>query len=97
MTGVSEHESRTASEGPISIPAVWSMLLGVLSVPPFPFGPLTGIPAILCGHNAIRAIRNAPQLHRGMALARTGIVLGYVGIFVTIVLLVLILAGVVRP
>lgn len=97
LTQISEHESRSSSEGPTSVPAVWSLVLGVLSVPPFPFGPLTGIPAILCGRKAIRTIQAAPQPHRRTVLARAGIVLGYIGIFITIGLVFLILAGVVRP
>ena len=97
MAGTSEHESGVSPEGPTSDPAVRSLVLGILATPPFPFSVLTGIPAILYGRKAIRARKTGRQPHRGMALAWTGVALGYASILVAILLVVLILTGVLRP
>lgn len=77
--------------------AVWSFILGILSTPPFPFGILTGIPAILYGRKAVHLIKSSPQLFQGLALAWTGVTLGYLSIVVTVVLIALILTGILKP
>ena len=97
MAQTSEPENRRSPREPTSVPAVWSLVLGILSTPPFPFGVLTGIPAILYGRKAIRAIRTERQPQRGMALAWTGVILGSASVLLTIVLVVLIVTGVLRP
>ena len=97
LARTSKHESGASPEAPTSVPAVWSLVLGILSMPPFPFSVLTGVPAIFYGRKAIRAIRTGRQPHRGMALAWTGVVLGYTSILITILLVVLIVTGVLRP
>ncbi len=53
--------------------AVASLILGILGI--IPFGPLAGIPAVICGHIASRSIRKSHLKGKGMAVA--GLVLGY--------------------
>jgi hypothetical protein len=97
MARTSRREGGASSKRPTSDPAVLSLVLGILATPPFPFSVLTGIPAILYGRRAAHARKSGQQPHRGMALARTGIALGYASILVAILLVVLIVTGVLRP
>ncbi len=41
---------------------------------------LAAIPAIVCGHVALRRLRRAPERHGGGARAIAGLVLGYAGL-----------------
>jgi type II secretion system protein G len=68
-----------------------SLWLGIAS---WFLGPLTGIPAIICGHIATRKIRKSPQKFRGSGLALTGLILGYsVSLLYTALLLFAFFAG----
>ena len=75
--------------------AIWSIVLGILSLPPFPFSFLTGIPAIVCGNKAMNAIKT--NAFRGRGLALTGIIMGYLSIFLTVIIIILILTGNLEP
>jgi len=55
-------------------------------------GILTGIPAIILGHLARKQIRRTGEQGAGMALA--GLILGYVGVALTIVFIIAIVAAV---
>jgi len=67
--------------------AVASLVLGVLSCTVF--GILSGIPAVICGHISLNKIRSAPKSYYiGKRLAISGLFLGYIGIAMTIVLVV---------
>jgi hypothetical protein len=55
--------------------AVAALILGLLSVPLT--GPLTAIPAIICGHIALIRIKK-DGLRKGRGLALTGLIIGYV-------------------
>jgi hypothetical protein len=69
--------------------AITSMACGILQ---FPFWLITGIPAIICGHIARRQIRNSGQ--QGAGLALTGLILGYTGLVLAILLVVGLVAGI---
>src|SRR5438105_4766602 len=71
--------------GPRSGLAVTSLVLGVLSV--VCFGILAGIPAIICGHVARGRAKRQPAQYGGAGQALAGLVLGYVSIFITLVIL----------
>ena len=73
------------SNAPKSGMAVTSMVLGILSL--ICFGILTGIPAIILGHIALGRTRKAPAQYAGGGMAIAGFVLGYLSIFVTLVIL----------
>jgi hypothetical protein len=60
--------------------AIASLVCGILAVMSCHVGGLMGLPAVICGHMALSAIRNSaiPMGGRGMAIA--GLVMGYLGI-----------------
>jgi hypothetical protein len=55
--------------------AIWSFVLSLLSF--LCFGPLTGIPAIICGHVAHSNIKKSQGTLTGDGLAIAGLVIGY--------------------
>jgi len=55
--------------------AIWSFVLSLLSF--LCFGPLTGIPAIICGHVAHSNIKRSQGTLTGDGLAIAGLVIGY--------------------
>ncbi len=69
--------------------AITSMACAILQIP---FWLVTGIPAIICGHIARRQIRKSGQ--QGSGLAMTGLILGYTGLVLAILVVVAIVAGV---
>jgi hypothetical protein len=56
--------------------AVWSLVLSLLSFACL--GPLTGIPAIICGHVAHANIKRSQGGLTGDGLAVAGLVIGYI-------------------
>ena len=56
--------------------AIAALVLGVLAI--WPFGILAAIPAIICGHAALREIKAAKGEKAGAAYAKFGLVVGYV-------------------
>ena len=54
-------------------------------------GILVAIPAVICGHIAVRQIRNAPSPMTGYGLAIAGLILGYLCITLTLAVVLLIL------
>jgi hypothetical protein len=59
--------------------AVTSLVLGIVSLVVC-LGPLTAIPAIICGHVARRRARQSPAQYGGPGMALAGLVLGYVSV-----------------
>jgi type II secretory pathway pseudopilin PulG len=70
--------------------AVWSMVLGILSV--VCCGLLAGIPAVILGHISHSNIKKSGGALKGEGLAITGLVLGYGSVLVTFVLFPIIAA-----
>jgi len=66
--------------------AVASLVLGILSL--ICLGPLTGIPAIICGHIAHNKSRRSPAQYGGAGMAIAGFVMGYVSLVLTIIMVV---------
>lgn len=64
--------------------AVWSLGLAILGI--ICCGLFTGIPAVICGHKARADIRNSQGALGGDGMAVAGLILGYIGIVVTIVI-----------
>jgi DNA-directed RNA polymerase subunit RPC12/RpoP len=71
--------------------AIWSFVLSLLSV--LCFGPLTGIPAIICGHVAYSNINKSQGTLTGGGLAVAGLVIGYIATAVWILLFALGVVG----
>jgi hypothetical protein len=95
MEKIFDTQSKHNSKVPLSNLAIWSIVLGILSTPPFPFSFLTGIPAIIFGQKAINKIKI--NNYRGKTLASIVIILGYISIFITVVLIVAMFLGILKP
>ena len=75
--------------------AVWSFVLGILSL--MCFGMVGGIPAVICGHLAQSRIKQSDGSLGGVGLAIGGLVSGYIGIVLTSIAVLGILAGMLLP
>jgi hypothetical protein len=67
--------------------ATWSLILGILSF--VCCGPVTAIPAVICGHMALGRIRSSGGALVGEGLAIGGLVVGYIGIVFGILAVIL--------
>ena len=65
--------------------AITSFVLGLLSLVCFSI--LAGVPAIICGHMARGRARRSPGQYGGAGFALAGLILGYVSLFVALVIL----------
>ncbi len=77
--------SRSPSSPPATPAAVWSLVLGILSI--LWFGPLAGVPAIICGHLARAKIRENPRGFSGQGMAVAGLIMGYLTTALTALIL----------
>ncbi len=77
-----DNMSRPVQTSPGSI---WSLVLGIISFTCF--GPLTAIPAVICGHVALSRIKKSAGTRTGSGMAIAGLVLGYVNLGLMIVLI----------
>ncbi len=66
--------------GGINNLAIASLILAILCVV---LGPLGSIPAIICGHLALKGYRNA-NVAEGTGMAKVGLWIGYIGLFIFI-------------
>ncbi len=69
--------SQPAVAGATEPLAIWSFVLGVLSL--LCCGFILGIPAVICGHLALSKFQKEPQL-QGKGFATAGLIIGYVAI-----------------
>ncbi len=76
--------------------AIWSLVLGILSV--VSCGPVTGIPAIFCGHMARSKIKIDPDNLSGEGMALAGLIMGYFSIVVFVLFIIIgIIAAIIIP
>jgi len=75
--------------------AVWSLVLGVLSL--LCFGLFTGIPAVICGHVAQGRIRRSAGELGGEGFAIGGLITGYIGTVLTTIALLGVVAAIMLP
>ena len=73
-----------------SVLAIWSLVLGILGLALL--GPITGIPAVICGHMARSRIRKSNGELTGSGMALAGLITGYIGI-AWVGVVVLLIAG----
>jgi competence protein ComGC len=73
-----------------STAAIWSLVLGILSVVCFSI--LAGIPAVICGHIAHGKIKHSGGQLTGEGLALGGLITGYLSIALAVFVLPLMLA-----
>ena len=65
--------------------AIWSLVLGILGLTCFYI--LTAIPAVICGHLALSRIKRSTGALTGNGLAIGGLVTGYVGIAMSLLVI----------
>jgi hypothetical protein len=70
--------------------AVWSLVLGILSLACLCL--LAGIPAVICGHTAQSRIKKSAGALTGGGLALAGLITGYIGIALSVLILPLLAA-----
>jgi len=68
--------------------AVWSLILGILSVV-LCMGVLSGIPAVICGHLARAEIRRSSGSIGGSGMALAGLITGYIGTVMGIIVMII--------
>jgi hypothetical protein len=78
------------SQAPTNNVALWSMILGIMGL--LCLGPITGIPAIICGHKARKSLRLNPGKETGDGMALSGLILGYVSTVLGLIVLIAIFA-----
>ena len=71
--------------------AVASLVLGIISLVIVGIGLLTGVPAAICGHAALRAIKAEPTEYGGSGMAIAGLITGYIGLLISGVMFILML------
>lgn len=78
--------------------AIWSLVLGILGVALVMacVGPLFAIPAVICGHLALKRIKRSGGALTGEGLAQAGLIVGYVGLAIAVVI-VPVMAGIAVP
>jgi hypothetical protein len=78
------------SQSKTSALAIWSLVLGILSLMCFTI--LAGIPGVICGHKALSKIKRSGGELSGQGLAIAGLVTSYLGIAWAIFVIPLLLA-----
>ena len=66
--------------------AIWALVLSILSLFLVCLGPFVAMAAVVCGHLAIARIKTSAESLAGRGLARAGLVIGYVAVFVYLVI-----------
>ena len=72
--------------------AIWSLVLGIMSLVLICISPLFAIPAVICGHIALKRIKYSGGELEGNGLATGGLITGYVGIAFSVFFLPLLTA-----
>lgn len=70
--------------------SVWSLVLGILGVTCC--GIFTAVPAVICGHVSYSKVKKSGGALAGDGMALAGLILGYIGIAITIIVVPLQLA-----
>jgi competence protein ComGC len=70
--------------------AIWSLVLGILSLTLCSL--FAGIPAVICGHMASGRVKRSGGLLTGQGLALAGLITGYVGIGLSLLVVPMMLA-----
>jgi hypothetical protein len=79
MNGTNPPPLENVSQPKTSGLAVWSLVLGILSLACFTTI-FAGIPGVICGHKALSKIKQSSGALTGQGLAIAGLVTGYLGI-----------------
>lgn len=74
--------------------AIASMVCGIVGLLSCYFAGFIGIPAVICGHIALNQIRSSPVPMAGRGMAIAGLVMGYLGIGITLAVVVFFVIGI---
>lgn len=80
----------SASQPKTSALAIWSLVLGILSLVCFTI--FAAIPGVICGHKALGKIKRSNGMLTGQGLAIAGLVTGYLGIAWAVIMIPLMMA-----
>lgn len=73
--------------------AQWSMILGIVSVTCCGIGVVAGIAALVLGNSARKEIEASRGAQAGAGMAQAGVILGGIGIAISLLLLILLGTG----
>jgi hypothetical protein len=82
--GPSAHYPGMATMAPNSGLAIASMICGIVSILLCYVNALAAIPAVICGHMALKKISRSEQPMAGRGMAIAGLVTGYIGLLIQI-------------
>jgi hypothetical protein len=71
------------AKSPTSKLSIAALVFGILTI--WPFRILAAIPAVICGHLALRAIKSSPTRISGAGYAKFGLIVGYLDIVIFVV------------
>lgn len=69
--------------------AIWSLVLGIIGIVTLMcfFGPLFAIPSVICGHMALKRVKQSNGALGGHGIALAGLITGYVGLGLAILMI----------
>ena len=88
LTGKMKMNDQAAPKPKTSPGSVWSLVLGILGF--ICCGIFTAIPAVICGHVSYSKIKKSGGTLAGDGMALAGLILGYIGIAISIVFMLVI-------
>lgn len=74
--------------------SIASLVCGILATMSCVYGGLLGVPAIICGHISMKKINTSPVPVQGKGMAIAGLITGYLGILMSIGMLVFVVIAV---
>lgn len=83
-----------AQQAPTSGLAIASLICGIVSIFLCYLNGLPAVPAVICGHLALRRIRDSGEMIGGRGLAIAGLVTGYIGIVAQLAIIGMILVAI---
>ena len=90
MSNTTPNPSDTSTPAKTSTLAIWSLVLGILSLACFSI--FAAIPGVICGHKALGRIKRSGGVLTGQGLAIAGLVTGYIGIALAVLVIPMMLA-----
>ncbi|MDB4554226.1 GYF domain-containing protein [Akkermansiaceae bacterium] len=85
---VAAQQQYYAPAAPTSGLAIASMVCGILSIILCYVNAIVGIPAVICGHMAMKRIKASQGQIAGQGMALAGLICGYIGIVIQVITIV---------
>lgn len=71
--------------------SIASLVCGILAIISCYIWGLFGLPAVICGHMSLKKIKNSPVPIQGKGMAIAGLITGYIGIALQLVVIIVII------